>query len=181
MHDRGLFYRAVAAMLLGIQVAGCAGAKVPQGIAPGDRVRASIRQDGAVAGRVVRLSRDTLVLETGGDTIGVARASVQRIDVRTGTHGHGGIGFLVGLAVGGGLGAALLASAGEDCTASDPNYYPGCGDYTVPPELAYAPMVMLGGALLGGIVGAVIRSDTWTEVPISAIEGGKPESGSGSR
>lgn len=104
--------RVVAAMLIGLHGVVACGAprRVPTGLAPGDVVRVTIRSDGTVRGRASALRMDTLVVETDSGRAVVTVDSVARLQVRTGTHGNAGAGFLVGAIVGGaGLaGAAML-------------------------------------------------------------------------
>jgi hypothetical protein len=162
MLRRGPFVRAVAAVVLVLQAAACAPHRVdtPLGIAPGDRVRVTNQAGAAVTGRALALHEDTLDLDTGDGTTSVAAGSVQRLEVRQGSHGHAGVGAIVGLVIGGIAGAALIASAGDG------------GDYAFPPEVAIAPVLVIGGLLLGTIVGAAARGDNWVEVPTTALAEG---------
>jgi hypothetical protein len=75
------------------------------------------------------------------DTIAIDQSTIQHVEVRDGTNGHALAGMLIGGAAGAGLGAAA-------------DRVPSAG-------------VLIGGGgglLLGGVVGALIRTDRWTPI-----------------
>jgi hypothetical protein len=111
-------------------------------------------------GRAVALGADTLVLETDTGRAALVADSVKRLEVRTGTHGNAGAGFLVGAVVGG---AGLAGAAAATGSESD----------------AYGALLMGGaffgfvfGGALGAVLGAATRSDSWTEVPRGSLAHG---------
>jgi hypothetical protein len=75
------------------------------------------------------------------DTIAIDQSTIQHVEVRDGTNGHALAGMLIGGAAGAGLGAAA-------------DRVPSAG-------------VLIGGGgglLIGGVVGALIRTDRWTPI-----------------
>ena len=88
-------------------------------------------------------------------------ASMTRLDVHRGRHGHpwlgAGIGFLAGAATGAVFGSALCKET--DCTEEDK------GDVVV----ASAAIFGAGGALLGALFGAAFQTDRWEEVPLDQL------------
>jgi hypothetical protein len=137
-------------------------------LAAGARVRITVpsRNVTKQVGTLQAVLADTLVIDLLGARLGellrVPLDSVTRLDVSDGRHrqtGRGaGIGFLAGAAVG-----AILGPLTMEC----PDY--GCD--TSPAVAAVVGGLALGGlgALVGLGIGAATTSETWKEVPVSAL------------
>ena len=121
---------------------------------PGARVRATApslprRQ---LQGILTRLDADTI----GVDATPLALTMVTRLEVSSGQRTHPGtglrIGFLVGAVVGAIVGSSAGNEDGEICTPTQ------CG-------LAGAGLFGLAGIPLGAMIGAMIHTERWQEVP----------------
>jgi len=134
---------------------GCVGYRVA-GLAPepGERVRFTSEEPDLreYDGTLVALSPDTLVV----DSLRVALASVQRLDV------HGGYRSrrLRGAGIGFGIGAVIGASGGATCKE------PGYCDNRAAAILAGAGIAGAVGALFGMVIGAFDIRVRWEEVPL---------------
>ena len=154
-------------MLLAICAGGPPAHAADYRLQPGARVRVQLAdQASPYRATLVRASDDEIVYQTeGGDTNTVAANALQSLEVSSGTHGHMGTGALIGGAAGLALGVAAVLAA-ED----DPWLEPTGG------EAAAAILVTTGaGALAGTLVGAMIRTEQWTEVGPSS--GGSARTG----
>ena len=110
-----------------------------------------------VVGRVESWDADSLTLRLDArDTRRVAWLDVREVALDNGTHGHAATGFLIGTGVG--ILTGLLAKS--DCMKDAGEYSGLCG-------LAFLGTVP-AGALLGTLVGAVVRTPNWEVVPIPA-------------
>lgn len=129
-----------------------------QAIGPwlGMRVRAAPHAGAPIVGNVVRLTRDTIVLQFG---VGVAPhplalGDVGGLAVSRGSYGHvregGLIGLLVGVLVG-----TVVGSASSD--SGDP--FAGLN------ALVGTMAGAAAGALIGGAIGAGTRTEVWSELP----------------
>ena|SRR5579862_6613247 len=87
------------------------------------------------------------------DTIAIQQSQIQRLEVSHGTHGH----FLVGMLVGGAAGAGLGAAA---ASGTHSGFYGGSGDWTP----VGAVVGGIGGLLIGGVVGELVRTERWTTI-----------------
>lgn len=106
-------------------------------------------------GRLVTVDEKTLTVDLGDAATPTVleRALVTRIQVSQGRKRHVALGALIGFATGAALGALIYANtedAGECC----------------------APEVFAGvtgglGALAGGLVGAVTKTERWQDVPLA--------------
>jgi hypothetical protein len=114
----------------------------------------------------IGVAGDSLIVSLDEEEQQIALASVSRIDRRTGRSGHAGWGLLIGLAVGGAAAAALVATADDNCDPMEPGYYQGCSDYVIHPQIAFAPVAVVMGGLVGFLAGAASRSDRWRTVPL---------------
>ena len=127
------------------------------------RLRAPSIAKPRIFGTVDRATPDTLVLRSvtpaGDDTVlAIPVSAITRLQVSTGTHRNAGKGLLIGL-LSGGLGGAALGAL-------------SCGGQSDwGPGACAAVLGILGaggGAVVGLIIGAVSRTDTWTDVPLGA-------------
>ena len=117
-----------------------------------------------VVGTLVRMDSDSLTLRTVDNVAHrFAWPAVGAVDVSHRTRGHVGNGMLIGLGVGVVAGEVLKSSCastgGEDAGLC----------------VLYFLITVPGGTLLGGVVGASIRSPTWEPValpsPAAALPG----------
>jgi len=123
-------------------------------ILPGARVRVTTPDlpRGQLLGAVTRIDADTLVV---GSTP-VALRSLMRLEVSTGRRSHWATGLGIGFLAGAGLGAILGAAVGDPY-----------GEICTPTQCALAGAGILGlvGMPVGAVVGAMIRTERWQEVP----------------
>jgi len=134
-------------------LAPCVAAQGTLPITAGQRVRLTL--DGgrpSVVGLLVAQDGDSLRVQPYPDSalVGVHRAGVTSIEVSEGRHGHAGSGALVGLLVGGALGAV----AGASCS----------GEFLCFGAGGSAVLVGAGGAAFGALVGVFTRSERWERV-----------------
>ncbi|MGH7541210.1 MAG: hypothetical protein ACRELC_09440 [Gemmatimonadota bacterium] len=133
----------------------------PAELPPGSRVRVTAPPTVPVAtvGTVAGWRPDSLLLDAPGrGQLALPLPSVRRLEVRRGDRSNVAIGGLVGLAVGGAAEAALVAAfCGPDsaCTSDD--------------VVESVALVALSAMLLGGGLGALIRTERWERVPLSRL------------
>lgn len=146
------------------------------GLMPGTRIRVDappVTSD-RVTGSLESMDATALhIMLADGGSLSVPRAALRSLDVSTGTRSHwvrgAGIGALVGLAFGGTM--VLIGSADDDSglDALDRAMYG-----------AVIVTTTAGGALLGAITGALIRTEQWKTVPPSDMDWGMgPVAGGG--
>ena len=144
-------------------------------IGPGARVRLTcpeVDMEGT-KGTAIAVRRDTLVLRhdirrpSGGsgwvDT-DIPLASVTRLDVHLGRKSHERQGAYIGGMIGAGLGALMGAAVANGCIVS-------CQSPSAD-EQSQVAGAFLGGVtfgLIGGGVGALIRTDLWEEIPLDRL------------
>jgi hypothetical protein len=150
--------------LAALVVAACApvqriGSPVPE---PGDRIRYSLAIDSGrlYTGRAVRLDGDTIVVDRlvssmiGGaaewDSAAFATSSLARLEMRVGRRGNAGRGALIG----GGVGLLLGVFCAIDTEEG----------WLEPSPAECVSISTLGGAMTGGLIGMLIRSDVWEPV-----------------
>ena len=125
-----------------------------RGPGPGDRVRIWTADRRAI-GFLIALTEDTLVIAEQEDRHTVLHTyrtgTVRSFEVSRGRHGHPVTGIFVGALFGA---AAGLAIGDAVCASDDWCFGPLVGLIVGPPS----------GALLGGITGALIRTDRWVTV-----------------
>jgi len=110
-----------------------------------------------VVGRVESWDADSLTLRLDARaTRRVAWLDVREVALDNGTHGHAATGFLIG--TGAGVLTGLLAKS--DCLKD-------AGEYGGLCSLSYLVTVP-AGALLGTLIGAMVRTPNWEIVPIPA-------------
>ena len=86
----------------------------------------------------------------GGASLRVARPAITGLDVSTGRHRQTLKGMIIGLGVAAGLGALLPPAAGQ--TKAD-----------------VVGRALLGGAAWGAGIGALIKRDAWSPVPLDRV------------
>ena len=128
----------------------------------GSRVRVTApeldldKYDGTVA--VVR--SDTLTV----GTVQVPLASVTRLDVHKGRKGNVGKGAIIGTLVGVPTGLALGVFYQQACSNTS-----DIGETCLALIPIGAVAVGLAGALVGGTIGSLIKTDRWEEVPLDQL------------
>jgi len=127
---------------------------------PGDRIRVYrvTEPTRAMTGKFV--TRDgadlQMVSDSAGAAIRIPFAEVRRLERLAGTHGH----TLVGLGIGAGIGLSLGVAGAAGEKQSDFFY--------VSPGAVVAGSLLFGGAA-GALVGTLVRSDEWAEVPLATV------------
>lgn len=119
-----------------------------------------------VAGRLVQLRRDSITVAGASASTSVGLDAVRRLEASAGSRGHARTGALVGLALGAGLGTALLHGGGSTslCDRSQNQ------DALAPSEcLGLTAGAAVVGAGLGALVGAMITSERWQDVPLARV------------
>ena len=130
-----------------------------QPLRPGRRVRITAEDSGVIGwtGTLRVLNSDSIVLEDGLD---LPLASVTKLEVyrgkRTRTGEGAGKGFVIGAFTGVVLGIAACSSPGA---------YVSQGQCAVGGGLVFGA----GGALLGGLIGALAGADRWEEVSLDRL------------
>jgi hypothetical protein len=134
------------------------------GLAEGDTVRLQSAA-GRYAGRVARITADTLVISSRGRTDAVLRADITRLDRLAGRGSRGkamlrggGLGLLGGAA----LGLLAGASVGRvGCDATNPGCAPGR-------DRKIGVILGADGALIGGLLGLMVgpsfRGTSWERI-----------------
>jgi len=132
-------------------------AQQPPVLTPGSRVRVTSADStvGAQTGTVLGITETTLRLRRGPSEIPIALPAIQRLEL-SGGHRPSVAGGIVGLALGVAAGGAL------GCLANSDSYGVFCA--------GQKDTKVVGGAVIGGAVGAVLlswllRSERWSVVP----------------
>ncbi len=137
---------------------GLYGQGAPSRLMLGARVRVWA-QERQYIGTLTGISDDFVWLTSGGPVV-LARHTVRRVDVSTGKRGHFWVGLGSGTLVG--LGAGLAVSSSCDCGGSIERGVAGAG-------------IWLGGTVAGAVIGALWKSERWTQVPDwSAVPAARP-------
>ena len=137
-------------------------AQDPPPVTVGTRVRVTApdldidKYDGTVAA----VRGDTLTV----GTVQVPLASVTRLDVHKGRKGNVGKGAIIGTLVGVPTGLALGVFYQQACSNTS-----DIGETCLALIPIGAVAVGLAGALVGGTIGALIKTDRWEEVPLDQL------------
>lgn len=123
-------------------------------LAVGRRVRAELSGEGErIVGSLSAITDRGLILVIDEQAeIELPRARIQRLEMSYGRKGHSLAGLLIGAGAGALLGA--LEKPDKNCV--------GEGCLTRGENIGYGA---LGAGVLGGLVGALIRTDRWLEIP----------------
>jgi hypothetical protein len=111
-------------------------------------------------GRLLSLDRDSLVLTGSTRHWVVPRHLLTQVDSLRGVRGHALVGLATGAAVGFVVGAMMFTPHTTACTGSG-NYAKDCR--------LYRAGIVVGGAGLGALVGALIRSEQWAPVALDSL------------
>lgn len=151
--SHSLYLLIAAALLAGIASAQTTAPSLQDRIV---RVTAPLLFKGEVKGRVSAVTGDTLVVERfikgESNYMRVPFSGVTRCRVQDGSRRNTLAGALIGAAVGGGITSAVTLS----------------NDFS---DHVTEPIVMGtgGGAVIGGLIGALVKSDRWTNLPIGSL------------
>jgi hypothetical protein len=114
---------------------------------------------GRIEGMVIQLDgRSMLVGANGRTPVSVPHQAITRLEVSTGRRGHALLGLGIGAAVGAGLGAALGSTGCVPAVGCGQSYSGGA-----------AAVGAVGGAAWGAGIGALIRTDRWSAVPLERL------------
>ncbi len=112
-------------------------------------------------GTFVTWEADTLVVQSNGDTLSVPVTLVTRLDVSRGRKMNTGKGAVIGLLVGGVVGAVIGYANYEEG---------GFGDLGPGVNVAAGGVIGgLGGLVTGAFIGLAIQTDRWREVPLDQL------------
>jgi len=144
-----------------ITLAHGAPAQTPDSLSAGTRVRLICPSKGTIIGTVRHWSPDAVEIKVPGQTrtASVPWSAVSAVQVSTKRRSNAGVGALVGFALG-----TAMAGYAAFCTEYED---PGAGLVFIMGEVVFG----LPGTLLGAIVGSLIRTDVWSEVPIAKTRG----------
>lgn len=124
----------------------------------GTRMRATLAgADEGVVGSLFAVDGSTLTLVSEYHrTVELPRDMIAKLEVSDGKKGHALVGLLSGVALGAVLGA--VEKVDQNCI--------GEGCFTKGENIGYGA---LGGGVVGALVGALIKTDRWVEVPRGRI------------
>ena len=158
----------IAALFLALQVP--ARGQEPLPLAPGARIK--VRAQETHIGTLLTLDSVALVLRQDGmqDTLSVPRETIRRLEVSAGRKSAAGKGARIGGIAGGGLGLLAGAAAAIENPCDGPSF---CLDLFGPEDIPLFVVVAGGtGAVVGALIGALGRTDRWTEVPVDGLRVG---------
>lgn len=158
-------HRFIALGIVAFLLAPCvAWSKEPSAIVPGSRIRITERaadEGGALSGTVVTAGADSVVmsLDKGAQRAPFALAGLSRVEVSRGEKGHTAAGIGLGFLAGAGIGALIGVkdTQGEDSLEVWMNV------------LAWSGIGAGVGMLVGGVIGAVYKTEKWEQVPVESI------------
>ncbi len=117
-------------------------------------------------GTFVAWKGDTLVVETKGYTLALPLDSVTKLDVSRGRKTNTGEGAVIGLLVGGVVGAVIGYASYEECVGG----WACFGDLGPGVNVAAGGVIGgLGGLVAGAFIGLAIETDRWQEVPLDRL------------
>jgi len=150
-----------ALMLCAVVQATGALAAEPVPVARGERIRVTYLMEtrpAIVTGLCEGSTAESLWV-AGGATGGRALEwrAIRGLERHAGRYGHAGTGSLIGLGVG--LGAGIITGA---VMARESQFFDGTTS-----AVLVGSGITAAGAVLGTLVGALVRSDRWREVPLA--------------
>ena len=152
---------AAVALSLGLHVSPSR-AEEPPIIPRGERVRVTYlvgTQPTSLVGRFEASTSESLVVAGAAGGEGALQwSTIRGLERYDGRHGHAGTGALIGFGIG--LGAGIITGVSM---AQEPDIFGANSSVAV----IIGSAITLGGTGLGTLVGALIRSDRWREVPLS--------------
>lgn len=127
-------------------------------VAPGSRARLLAPEVAgqAIQGTVAETGLESVVIlsSRGGERQTVPWRAITRLEVSTGRHGHAVKGLLIGAAAGMALSVVAPKCVNEGCS-SEAGF-----------DAAFAVAYGLGGSLWGGLIGAMVKTENWSAVPL---------------
>jgi hypothetical protein len=132
--------------------------KAETAITPGSRIRLSAPTVAVerIEGTVIQMDQTSVSISAGDRaSVSVPRESITRLEVNTGRHRQTKAGALTGAVIGAALGAAHPCFAMVGCDEQNAG--------------AAALIYGLTGAGYGAIVGALIKVDRWTALPLDRV------------
>ncbi len=150
-------------LALAVTTWACSGYVADTSVAPGDTVRVTAPDLGIEKQQATfqALRGDTLAV-TADSAMALSLSSVTRLDVFGGRRSNPGRGAAIGAAVGVTAGFITGLALGGGCSDSACISDAGAG-------VIVAVVFGAGGALLGVVTGAFIKTDRWEEVPLDEI------------
>ena len=134
----------------------------PLPVAVGSRIRiqAPTVVPGRIEGTVIQLDGKSLLVGANGRTsVSVPRQAITQLEVSTGRHGHALLGMGIGAAIGAGAGAALGSTGCVPAVGCGQSYSGGA-----------AAVGAVAGAAWGAGIGALIKTDRWSGVPLERAQ-----------
>lgn len=129
----------------------------------GSRVRllAPTVAQGRLEGMLVEMSEQSLVVDMGKSRlVSVSRQAITQFEVSRGRHHHA----LVGMVIGAGVGGALA-----EVTLGDRNYCEAIVVCRTNHRWEALRLGLVAGGVLGAGVGALIKTDRWSPVPLDRV------------
>lgn len=146
-----------------------------QAVDAGNRVRVTVEeQAGNMTGTLTEWSQDTLHVAPDGSAeqvtaTAIAVNTLSRLEISKGLRSNAGKGALIGggigLLVGGGM--SIIAGSTVDTEVTSNDY------------LVFTGLVTVGGAGVGALIGALIKSERWEEYPLDSLRLGIVPRGGG--
>jgi hypothetical protein len=151
----------VAELVAGVSDLSAQQSEVP--VAEGERVRVTkySAPDPRFVGSLASWSADSLNLFRDAlPDATIPLSDVAKLEISRGMHGHASTGALIGGGIGAVIGLAAVISAAADDNSDDwVEISPG--------EAALGGLMLTGlGAGVGALIGLVIRTEEWEEVPL---------------
>ena len=128
-----------------------------QQLVNGARVRGE-SANGRFQGRVAWITPESLAVVQDVDTTVHARSVIRRLDVAAGSRRHPWTGTAIGAGIGAAAGLAVIIAADDNQDSELEGL-----------EVGVAGALLLEGAALGGITGALIKSPRWVRVQPSGV------------
>jgi hypothetical protein len=158
--------------LAALALCGPAAAEEPTTLAPGVRVRVSVAGSGErLKGTVQSLEPGTLsVIGDDRHPVKIPRANITRLETGWGRHGNAKKGFFIGGAfglAGGLLACATVGSRSEYGGLLDDPEFANCDTTGERVAVPLATGVVWGG--LGALIGSLVKSERWVEMPIDRL------------
>ena len=142
-----------------------AGSLDAQTVSAGERVRATIEeQSGKLTGTLEEWGSDTLYVVPDGASQDVPASAIplstlSKLEISEGLKSNAGKGALIGGGIGLVVGGAMSIIAGStvDTEVTSTDY------------LIFTGFVTVGGVGIGALVGALIKSERWEELPLDRL------------
>ena len=128
-----------------------------QQLVNGARVRGESANE-RFEGRVAWITPESLAVVQDVDTTVHALGVIRRLDVAAGSRRHPWTGTAIGAGIGAAAGLAVIIAADDNQDSELEGL-----------EVGVAGALLLGGAALGGITGALIKSPRWVRVQPSGV------------